>query len=361
MITKFHIFENKDNKSWFFHSTKKDYLVDIVKHGLLPNDNRKTNWKGEFGDWSRGKIFVADNISSAIFYGKIINNEAYFYPILRVLIDKNELTKDTEAIGDWYSTKPIKGEFEIYNFKRPYHSDKNWKKLTLDLAEEIVAGEWDNISEGLTMTAPTKKSVKILKRKFPDYYIGILPDGEIEISAGRKDYIDDFTSIEQICKPLGWYISHGVDGGSYFKYGNNDFYEHNYDEIILKPKFDPKEFFSKPTITYHVSPKRSVDKILRIGLVPKHRDKTTHHPDRVYLTDELELAWGLKKQFERMSGLEYEILKVDMKNLNIKLYSDIDSRTFGYYTLENIPPKNISILPKEEYRKHWKGTMWEKD
>jgi len=246
---------------------------------------------------------------------------------------------------------------EIYDFSKgtlKYHMDFDKGEIY----EPEVVDDWiykPIMNEGMYSTAPTKKAVKILKRKFPDFYIGILQDGKIEISAGRKNYVDDVVSIEQICKPLGWFISHGIENGSDFKYGNEEFYEHEYDEIILKPLFDPKEFFSRPSILYHISPKRSLDKIFKIGLVPKHRDKKTYHPARIYLTDELELAWGLKKQFQRISGFEYEILKINMKDLKIKLYSDIDSRTYGYYTMENIPPRFISILPKEEHRKHWES------
>ena len=65
----------------------------------------------------------------------------------------------------------------------------------------------------------------------------------------------------------------------------------------------------------------------------------------------------MKKQFERLNRIECEILKISTKGLDIKLYSDVDSRPNGFYTLENIPPKYISILPKEEYRKHWKGIL----
>lgn len=212
------------------------------------------------------------------------------------------------------------------------------------------------INEGLIKTTPLKKFLKILKRFFPDYYVGKGSDEEIIISAGRTEYISEIKKIANICNQLGWFISHGniVDSSTYYKYNDPIFFDNQkYEEIIIKPKFDQKDIFSKPTFLYHVTPIKNVEKILKIGLIPKSKNKTSFHPDRIYLTDTLEIAWSLIKQFERIEKVEYTILKIESKNLNVKLYSDIDLRQNGYYTLENIPPKYITVLPKENYKKHW--------
>ena len=371
MITKFEIFERSENslfesnnnKKWFYHATKSEYLPEIVEHGLTPNIDRETNWKGEFEKWSRGKVFVTTCYSTAIFYGQIINHyNKKFYPILRILVDPKNLTKDTSSDYDWYSTKPIQGNFQVQDI------DKSWKKLTQKIAKEIANGEWNEpnpLEEGLISTTPTKKTVKIFKRRFPDYYFEILSDGEIEISAGRKDYVEEIKAIDNLSKTLGWYISYGnkintnyEDNIQIIKYDDDKFFDHKYEQINIKQIFDTtRNIDIKPSFLYHVTPVKNVEKILKIGLVPKHKDKLSHHPDRVYITDELEFAWGLKKQFERLNRIECEILKISTKGLDIKLYSDVDSRPNGFYTLENIPPKYISILPKEEYRKHWKGIL----
>jgi hypothetical protein len=364
-IKEHNIFESNENKRLFYHATKSEHLLDIVKSGLLPNMDRRTNWKGELGEWSKGKVFVTEDFKTARFYGCEMNvsDENHdpsctkFIPILRIWINKDELTRDEETTCDWYSTKPIIGEFEIY-------LDGPWEKLDLKLAEEISQGKWDEYeeNEGLISTVPTKKVFKILKRKFPDYYIGLVSageQGEIEISAGRKEYVTDIKEIERICRQTGWYISHGRKDGDVYKF-DETFPEQPFDEVNIKQIFDTtKDIYNKPSIMYHVTPKRNVDKILKIGLVPKHKDKLVYHPDRIYLTDELELAWGLKKEFERIEKTECEILKVSTKDLDIKLYSDVDARQFGYYTMENIPPQFISILPESEYRKHWKGIQEE--
>jgi hypothetical protein len=216
----------------------------------------------------------------------------------------------------------------------------------------------EKLEEGLISTVPTKKTIKILGRKFPDYHISLV-EGNIEISSGRKNYIDDIKDIDNICKQLGWFISHGniPSESVYYKYNDPEFFDQKYEEIIIKPIFDPKDIPAKPNTLYHVVSKKNVDKIMKIGLIPKREDKLDYHPNKIYLIDELELAWGLKKEFERIDKIEYEILKISMKDLDIKLYADVDYPQHGFYTLENIPPKFISILPKEEYRKHWKGVQ----
>ena len=367
MITKFQIFESfkigePDYDTYFYHTTRTKHLPSIVKYGLTPNIDRETHCEGDFGQWSKGKVFVTENIYNAQYYGNIImkNYSLSWIPILRFKIPENiklkpdlssEFNEESCSPDDWYSQFPIITNFEIKDGKK-------WIKLTKELADDIAGGDWDGekieyIDEGLISTSPTKKTVKILKRKFPDYYVSILPDGEIEISAGRKDYVDNIVEIENICKQIGWYISHGTEDGLHYKF-DKEFLEHSFDDVVIKQIFDStRDIDIKPSIMYHVTPVKNINKILKIGLVPKHKDKITYHPDRVYLTDELELAWGLKKEFERINGYECQILKILTNDLDIKLYSDVDSRQYGFYTLENIPPRFISILPKEEYRKHW--------
>ena len=39
---------------------------------------------------------------------------------------------------------------------------------------------------------------------------------------------------------------------------------------------------------------------------------------------------------------EYTIWKIDTKDLNLKLYSDVNFRGHGFYTLHNIPASNLS-------------------
>ena len=114
---------------------------------MLPNDDRPTNWKTEPElSWSRGKVFVTESFSDADDYGYDINNcwnKLKWYPILRIKMNPKELEKDYDLDNDWYSRKPIRGEFEIFirfpnnNIEKNIPSDKEWKKLTPELIKKL--------------------------------------------------------------------------------------------------------------------------------------------------------------------------------------------------------------------------------
>ena len=52
-----------------------------------------------------------------------------------------------------------------------------------------------------------------------------------------------------------------------------------------------------PSILYQITPTVNVDKILKIGLVPKSRSKASYHPDRVFLSKSLEDIEELGRMF----------------------------------------------------------------
>ena len=121
MITKFHIYESNIDKKSYYHATKFENLRSILEQGLTPNIDRNVNWSG-LEVWSRNKVFVTDTITKALDYGQLINKNEYF-PILRIWIDRKTLTKD--QFGDFYSTEPITGNFEV----KTSNTDNEWENL----------------------------------------------------------------------------------------------------------------------------------------------------------------------------------------------------------------------------------------
>jgi hypothetical protein len=128
--------KSKGGERWFYHATRLRHLSAIRKNGLLPNDDRPTNWKTfpEAG-WSRGKVFVTDNFLMADDYGYEINNcwkKVKPFPILRIKLDSSKLEKDEDLENDWYSRKPIIGDFEVF-IRQPNTTyipkENEWKKL----------------------------------------------------------------------------------------------------------------------------------------------------------------------------------------------------------------------------------------
>jgi hypothetical protein len=155
---------NEDLYEYFYHFTTPEALPSIVIKGLIPSEN--TNWGGDLGNFSHGKVFVAKNFRQANYYGNIIwrNYPNRYRPILRFKYNKLRFIPDKETKEDMYVEYPIKAKFEIFVYnehtKIDYgnHGDiffkektGEWRPLTKDLADSIATGEWDG-EEGEDIT-----------------------------------------------------------------------------------------------------------------------------------------------------------------------------------------------------------------
>lgn len=127
--------------------------------------------------------------------------------------------------------------------------------------------------------------------------------------------------------------------------------------IKYESKFD--EYIDTPSIMYHITNSCYVDKILKNGLVPKSKSKLSTHPDRIYLCDVLENCEKLRFQMYmsdsyNMNGVNYKqknnkktsytILKIDMRNLDIKVFKDPNYEEFGFYITKNIHKDRITVI-----------------
>jgi hypothetical protein len=196
------------------------------------------------------------------------------------------------------------------------------------------------LSEGLIKTYPLDKSVKIIKKRFPELEVNIEKDGDIFISGNMmelKNYIPLFNN-------LGYFISlYTINGSEWLK---------EYDDktsakaLYLEPKYDI-EIINIPKVLYHASPSKFKDKILKIGFIPKTGNKLSKHPDRIYLTDKLEVAFYFGENIKKELGYGYCIWKINGECLS-KLYSDINLRDSGYYAACNIPPKCFELIKEFE-------------
>ena len=123
--------------------------------------------------------------------------------------------------------------------------------------------------------------------------------------------------------------------------------------FLIEAKFDkeiPKE--NLPDYLFHVTPLKYVDKITKRGLIPRHQDKLSYHPERIYFCGNPRACADLAEQFSNISGIpliEYTILKIDIRNSDMIFRIDpncIDmfGNVFGIYTQENIAPSNITVF-----------------
>jgi hypothetical protein len=189
------------------------------------------------------------------------------------------------------------------------------------------------IKEGLIKTVNNKKTLEILKRRFPKFEIEILPDGEIEIN-NKEILISD---INPLINNLGYFISNIEVDGEYQIYKN----QKNANTITIEAKYDTEVNLDDVGELYHVSDEKYEKSILRNGLYPKSSNKLSSHPDRIYLTDSLDVV-NLFKDYYNSQGFSYTVFKIEKEGVD-KLFSDVNLRKNGYYTLNNIKPNYIKL------------------
>jgi hypothetical protein len=191
------------------------------------------------------------------------------------------------------------------------------------------------LTEGLIKTYPLRKSIDIIKKRFPNLIVEEDKDGEIYVEGDMlelKNYIPLFNN-------LGYFISlYTINGTDWIKdYDDNT----KPSAIYLEPKYDIE--VEVPKILYHASPLKFKDKISKIGFIPKSGNKLSKHPDRIYVTDNLQTAIYFGENIKVEEGDGYCIYEIDGRYIN-KLYSDINLRSNGFYIIQNISPECFKII-----------------
>jgi hypothetical protein len=187
------------------------------------------------------------------------------------------------------------------------------------------------IAEGLIKTFDKDKSLQILLKNFKELSGNIEPDDEIYLEGHFKELVNYLPLINN----LGYFISLlTLNGKDWVKEYSN---ETKPLALLLEAKYDIR-IINKPTILYHVSLKKNEDRILKYGLYPKSFSKISNHSDRIYLTDSLQVA----KLFGMNLGKEFIICEIS--GVDIDLYEDINLKTYGFYTLDNISKEKIKII-----------------
>jgi hypothetical protein len=127
--------------------------------------------------------------------------------------------------------------------------------------------------------------------------------------------------------------------------------------IIFESKFDIES--NIPDKLYHLSIKEFQKSILKTGISPKSKSKISYHDSRIYvcksilacktLIPNMKMIYNQQKWSNPKSKINdtWIIYEIDTKDLDIKLYYD-PNYLGGYYTLSNIPPKNIKIIDFEK-------------
>ena len=249
------------------------------------------------------------------------------------------------------------------------------------------------ITEGLTVTYDSKKTVNILRNKYDFKSLGVtlehLNDNREEIRSnndrkttrdsnawyhiglyfqfGVKDNADVVYDIIHTCDACGWFLSdctyftrNGMEQNINVKNDKSvDFYDEKLKKTPVKLLFRAKfnaEYKPKsvPEFLYHVCPTRVVNKILQQGLTQRNNGRIASHPERVYLFIDYNSSWEeIASQF-RISGDDepYSYLEIDTRKIDNmpKFYydSNVMRNHPAIYTLEPIPPTTIKVIDSQE-------------
>jgi hypothetical protein len=209
--------------------------------------------------------------------------------------------------------------------------------------------------EGLIYTTDIDSSEHYLNRwsiAHNKFIIKISPRNTLHLKFGEQPNNREIDNLLRLINNLGWFVSEYfvnrvpfsrkfVDIESFKK----DVKEYTLLSVTLEAKYDLELNKYELTDMYHISPIKNVDKIERIGLVPRSLSKISYHPDRIYMTptksDALTVA-----ELSVEGDTEFVLYKIDIGKLvkhnnGIRFFRDPNLGS-GIYTLSNIPPKFLT-------------------
>lgn len=174
----------------------------------------------------------------------------------------------------------------------------------------------------------------------------------IQKQVDKKTFDAVITHINNV---LGYFPSHITTPTENYKYTyelalellNTDnfgiYFDAKYDVEISNDEL--------PNYIYHISPSVYDDKIIKIGLAPKTKNKLSTYPARIYFGLTIEAVSGLLTNPPFLRGnSKFTIFKVNFEELNkvrdIRFFKDPIYMPNGIYTYENIPPEYITIIKK---------------
>jgi len=217
----------------------------------------------------------------------------------------------------------------------------------LKLLLEIYKEEYNlNLTEGLIKTTNIGKTLNILEKKYSLKFIFSKSKNSFYIKTFSTDIDTLNNGIIKDANNLGWFPSY-IETEEYTGKWDEKYFKEGEIKLRFEAKFDEEIVENIPDTLYHITPTQNADKILKIGLVPKSRSKASYHPDRVYLSNDLDDIENLGEMFYQKTGInDWTILKIktDMVPGNyLKLYTDPNYKQ-GYYTLNNIPSQAIEKI-----------------
>jgi len=184
------------------------------------------------------------------------------------------------------------------------------------------------------------------------YSINIIDKFQFELTIFTNNF-DLIEVINHTCYTLGYFPSY------YWIIIQNDIKNgfKEIDKLPINTKHVKIKYESKyedglysnnvicPDTLYHLTPQENKESILKKGIYPKSKKRLSNHPERIYLFDDINNYNALLKnlKFTDNKKTKYILLQINCMQNTLFLHTDPNYR-LGYFTYDNINPKNIKII-----------------
>lgn len=203
------------------------------------------------------------------------------------------------------------------------------------------------LSEGLIKTYPLEKTISYIKAYFnlsdDDIYPLHAENGREQIAIKVPIVGNNLELVKKAFALCGYYLGYPKDENIQ----SNKIYE-----LQFEKKYDDdfsKELKEHETTLYHVTPIYYAEKIKRIGITPRSRNKEFGYPDRSYFVIGSArpilpyLVWELYASAEnKLHNGKYAAFSIGLNKVpkEMRFYLDPNSK-YSVYTYENIAPNAI--------------------
>jgi hypothetical protein len=299
---------------------------------------------------------IIEEISARINHTLTENKYSTYERRINICVLKSDYVNEYNTIK--WRDKVDYGKSYVYcNHTSSLIERNNFLTESEKLERDFFGGNYylhNEIYEGLIRTQNDDKTINTIQKNFKldDNSIFSIGYGKIGIVF---DNVNNYKKIISFMNNLGWFIS-DKDFSDREKLFLNDGLPDGFG-VCFDRKFDEVVKLRKGEHLYHVTPTFYWEnKISKIGLTPRAKNKLAAHPDRIYLftKDNVEDIYNfediLNKLFIETKNskgepfTDFVLLKIDT---NI-FYPAIekDPHSIGVYTRENIPPNAINVIKR---------------